>query len=211
MRKHPVAAILLALAAVVSPAVATAEGDARGETLYEACSQCHGPAAAGNPAALAPAIAGLNEWYVKAQLQKFQSGIRGGHPDDVGGMRMRAMSLMLKSDADVDAVAAYVAGLAPANPEPSLTGGNPERGKLLYTVCTACHQADGKGDQKFNAPSLVQSSDWYLLTQLSNFKAGTRGARLDDATGIQMRAMSMTLVDEQAMRDVISYIMALSD
>lgn len=210
MRKCPVVAALLVLVFVV-PSVASAQSDARGELLYSLCAQCHGPAAAGNPLYLAPAIAGLADWYVEAQLHKFKDGIRGSHVDDVAGLRMSAMSLMLQSDADVAAVAAYVAGLVPSKPESTLSGGDPERGEQFYAVCTACHMPDGKGTQQLNSPSLAYASDWYLFTQLSNFKAGIRGMRMDDLTGMQMRPMSMTLADEQAMLDVISYIMTLAD
>jgi hypothetical protein len=48
-----------------------------------------------------------------------------------------------------------------------------------------------------------------MLTQLSNFKAGIRGAVPEDASGATMRPMAMTLADEQAMKDVIAYILTL--
>lgn len=210
MRKHPVFALLLMLL-FVAPSAVSAQDNARGEQLYSLCVQCHGPAGGGNPQALAPAIAGLADWYVERQLQYFKGGIRGGHPEDRAGLRMSAMSLMLGSDEDLTAVASYVASLTPVKPEPTFSGGDPARGKQLYAVCTACHLADGKGSKELNAPSLVHSSDWYLFTQLSNFKAGIRGARPEDMTGMQMRPMAMTLADPQAMRDVIAYIMTLAD
>ena len=49
-----------------------------------------------------------------------------------------------------------------------------------------------------------------MLTQLQHFKAGVRGTAPGDAQGALMRPMSMTLPDEQAMRDVIAFIMTLS-
>ena len=58
--------------------------------------------------------------------------------------------------------------------------------------------------------ALAQQSDWYLMTQLGKFKSGMRGTHKDDVHGQQMRAMSMTLPDEQAMKDVIAFIMTLS-
>ena len=51
--------------------------------LFELCVQCHGSVGQGSQLALAPAIAGLSEWYVKAQLEKFKAGHRGLHPDDL--------------------------------------------------------------------------------------------------------------------------------
>jgi cytochrome c oxidase subunit 2 len=50
-----------------------------------------------------------------------------------------------------------------------------------------------------------------MLTQLVNFRAGVRGAKAGDTSGALMRPMSMTLADEQAMRDVIAYITTLAN
>jgi cytochrome c oxidase subunit 2 len=61
-----------------------------------------------------------------------------------------------------------------------------------------------------NAPPLSQQADWYLLAQLEKFKTGMRGANPKDFTGAQMRAMSSTLQDTTAMRDVVAYIKTLS-
>ena len=188
---------------------AAAEDNARGEELYTLCAQCHGAVGEGNPLYLAPNIAGLSEWYVKGQLEKFRNGWRGTHPEDVGGMRMRPMSQWLKSDEDIAAVSAYVAALPDVKPEPELTGGDPTRGQALYGPCIACHAVDGSGNEALQGPSLTHSGDWYQLTQLSNFKAGIRGGNPDDVQGAMMRGMVNTLPDEQAMRDVIAYIQTL--
>jgi cytochrome c oxidase subunit 2 len=208
------AAGILLLAAFVAPAASAQEGAdlERGEQLFVLCTQCHGDAGEGMPMALAPAIAGLEAWYVEAQLEKFQKGWRGGHPDDIAGMRMRPMSLWLDTNKDTHedrkAVAAYVASLPPADPAPTL-GGDAERGKTLYAPCTACHGTEGKGNQTLNAPSLVHSSDWYLVRSLEKYKSGVRGWSAEDGTAQVMRGMSMSLVDEQAMKDVVAYIMSL--
>jgi len=198
-------ATLLGLA-LAGPAPAD---DGRGEVLFGYCSQCHGENGGGNPLALAPAIAGLSDWYVEAQLHKFRDGIRGGHPDDLAGLRMRPMSRTLQSDEDVKIVSRYVANL-PRVPQPRTLEGDPERGKPLYTACGACHGADGKGNKQLNGPALVHLTDWYMLTQLSNFKAGIRGGNpSEDMNGGLMRPMAMQLADEQAMKDVIAHIKTL--
>jgi cytochrome c553 len=198
----------LALAALLAPA-AGAEENERGSDLFELCTQCHGNDGGGGELALAPSIAGLEEWYIDRQLEKFQGGQRGQHFDDIAGMRMRPMARLLKSADDRKAVAKYVASLPPVVQTPTLSGGDATRGQAIYTPCIACHGPDLKGNQVLNSPSLSHQTDWYMLTQLRNFKAGIRGARPDDTTGLAMRAMSMTLVDEQAMRDVIAYIVTL--
>jgi cytochrome c oxidase subunit 2 len=205
--KHLAAAVLL-LASVVAGA-AQAGDVARGKELYQLCTQCHGPSGEGSRLALAPAIAGLPEWYVLNQLKGFRAGYRGQHFDDIPGMRMRPMSLTLANEADVEAAAAYVASLPVVKPAPELEG-DAARGQALYAPCTACHGPDGAGNQALGSPPLTGTNDWYLLTQLQHFKAGIRGTKPGDTNGSLMRPMSMTLADDQAMRDVIAFIETLA-
>jgi cytochrome c oxidase subunit 2 len=182
----------------------------RGRKLYGLCSQCHGDLGLGNEMYLAPAIAGLDQWYLLRQLEKFRSGVRGTHFDDIGGMRMRPMALTLRSQEDVEAVAAYVASLPPTKPAPTLTGGDPEKGRVFYDqVCKTCHGPDGSGIEAQNGPAINHGSDWYQLAEIRDFRAGVRGTNPKDATGMLMRPMAMTLPDEQAIRDVIAYITTL--
>ena len=191
---------------------AAAQDTARGEKLYAQCAQCHGASGDGDPVALAPAIAGFPQWFVEAQLKKFQSGARGTHFDDIAGMRMRPISLWVKSEADVADVSAYVASMPRARPEATLEGGDPARGQAKYIPCVSCHGADGQGDRAQNAPPLVGQSDWYQLSSLKAFKSGVRGGTpTKDPIGSLMRPFSMTLVDEQAMLDVIAYIQSLGN
>lgn len=199
----------VACALLLIAGTATAEDNARGEELYDLCSQCHGTAGLGNSTVLAPNIAGLSEWYVKGQLVKFRTGWRGLHPEDTGGMRMRPMSQWLRGDEDIAAVSAYVASLPDVKSEPELTGGDATRGQALYGPCIACHAIDGTGNEALSGPSLTHSGDWYQLTQLANFKAGIRGTNPEDVQGGMMRGMVNTLADEQAMRDVLAYIQTL--
>jgi cytochrome c553 len=202
---------VLALASVLAGDTAPAQDLERGEALFGFCSQCHGETGAGDPMALAPAIAGLEDWYVTNQLRNFKSGVRGTHPDDVGGLRMHPMALWLKDDADVQAVAAYVASLPPAHPQPRVEGGNAARGATAYALCAACHGADGSGNHALNAPPLLETSDWYLLSSLEKYKAGVRGGNPQNPNALLMRGMAVQLVDEQAMKDVVAYIMTLRD
>ena len=190
------------------PRPATAAAD-RGAELFVFCAQCHGSQGQGNRVFLAPSIAGLDRWYIESTLHKFQSGIRGTHPEDASGLRMYPMSLHLKSDEDVAAVAAHVAGLEPVWPEPELEGGDAARGATLFATCTACHGPDAAGMETLRAPPIQRLNDWYLFTSLQKFKAGVRGGSPADTTGAQMRPMAMTLPDERAMRDVIAHIMSL--
>lgn len=183
---------------------------ARGAELYDTCVPCHGKAGAGDQALGAPAIAGLPQWYVEAQLGKFRSGLRGAHPGDTQGHLMRPMARSLNVEGDVPSVAQYVASL-PARPAPAtLKGGDPAAGAARYTtVCVVCHGADATGMEAMGAPTLVHQADWYMLRQIEKFKSGMRGADSNDVQGQQMAAMSATLEDSQAMMDVIAYIRTL--
>ena len=179
--------------------------------LYDGCVQCHGENGQGNEAVGAPAIAGLTLWYVKRQLRGFQKGYRGWHPQDLAGKRMVPMANALETDEDLDLVAAYVASMPPVDPAPVLEGGNPETGKIYFATCVQCHGSNARGVLDEFGPPLAGASDWYLLTQLENFKAGRRGTAEGDVTGAKMRPFSMTLPNEQAMKDVIAYIGSLSE
>ena len=203
-----VAAVTIALCALSLPI--QADDASRAEALFDLCAQCHGPEAGGDARYLAPAIAGLSEWYVIAQLKKFRSGARGTHPDDISGMRMRPMSLTLANDSDLELVARFVAGLTPTRPAATLTGADPMKGKGYFATCAACHGLKAEGNQALNGPPLAHTSDWYLLDQLKKFKAGIRGSDPRDPIAIMMRPMAMTLPDEQAMKDVVAYISTLS-
>jgi cytochrome c oxidase subunit 2 len=177
--------------------------------LFQLCAQCHGEAALGNRAVNAPSIAGLPQWYIEAQLTKFKAGGRGTHFDDLTGMQMRPMALSLETEDEIKTIAAYVAGLPPAKPVPVLTGGDPNRGKTLFAVCVACHQPDGAGNEALKAPPLTHANDWYVASSLKKFKAGIRGTNAKDISGAMMRPMSQTLVDDQAVTDVVAYIVTL--
>jgi cytochrome c553 len=190
--------------------VASAEGDLEhGRSLYDLCQQCHGEAGHGNELFLAPAIAGLDEWYVLSQLQYFKNGVRGMHPDDVGGLRMYPMSLSLKNEGDIEAVAAYVASLPRVQPEATLEGGDPQAGQQRYALCASCHGPDGGGNEAMKAPRLAGASDWYLLSTLQKFKAGIRGANPGNPNGAVMRGFAGQL-DDQAMLDLVAYIRTFS-
>jgi cytochrome c553 len=203
------AGLLLAAGAPVE--AASPEDTARGRALFGLCAQCHGSDGRGNQEFLAPAIAGLRQDYAERQLRNFKTGVRGLHFEDVAGMRMAPMARTLHTEDDIRAVAAYVAGLPAARPTPVLTGGDPERGKTFFQVCMTCHGPDAAGNEQIGSPPLKTASDWYLLTQLQNFRAGVRGTRPGDTHGPVMRPMALTLPDEQALEDVIAYITTLPE
>ena len=52
-------------------------------------------------------------------------------------------------------------------------------------------------------------NDWYLVTQLKNFKQRWRGNENGDTFGQQMMAMTQILTDDAAINNVVSYINTL--
>jgi cytochrome c553 len=181
----------------------------RGAMVFKTCVPCHGEDGRGDLTLRAPAIAGLPEWYVTTELTMFKNDIRGAHPNDNEGMRMRPMARTLYHPGDLEAVSAYVAGLPAVSVKPVLGGDRAAGEKQYTTICIACHGPDGKGNQALGAPPLVRQADWYLVAQLEKFKSGMRGANPQDIQGSQMRAMSSTLQDSTAMHDVVAYIKSL--
>ncbi|OGA27503.1 MAG: cytochrome-c oxidase [Betaproteobacteria bacterium RIFCSPLOWO2_02_FULL_68_150] len=162
-------------------AAARAPGDAAaGRPLYAVCAACHGAQAEGNPALHAPKLSGQGDWYLQRQLKYFKQGTRGAHDKDVFGKMMAPMAATLGDDTAIDNVSAYIKTL-PDNPAPATVKGT---------------ASDGM-------------SDWYLVTQLKNFKQGVRGAHPQDMYGPQMALMSEILADDQAINDLVAYINTL--
>lgn len=93
----------------------------------------------------------------------------------------------------------------------SRPAGDPVAGQALYAVCSACHGAEGEGNQLVNAPKLAGQERTYLERQLHNYKNGIRGTAEGDTLGQQMVGMVATLVDDKAVRDVVAYIETLPD
>lgn len=183
-------------------------GPARGAALFDTCAPCHGDAGEGNRDLGAPAIAGMESWYVAKQLEKFSAGIRGSHPDDPEGLRMGPMARSLR-DGDIASVSEHVASL-PAHPRAATLGGDAAAGQAAYGVCTACHGPDGRGNKALGAPSLLIADDWYLARQIEKFQSRVRGADPRDTTGAQMAPMAATLATEQSIANVLAYVTSLN-
>ncbi len=206
MKKILISALLIAAA---SAAPAYAAGDAAaGKALYGTCGACHGANAEGNQAMNAPKLAGQGEWYLVRQLSNFKVGVRGSNANDTFGKTMAPMAMMLADDTAMANVAAYIASLPVSQPAATVQG-DVSAGKTAYATCSACHGADGKGNQAMNAPILAGQSDFYLVTQLKNFKSGARGAHAKDSYGMQMASMAKMLADDAAINNVVAYINTL--
>lgn len=87
-----------------------------GKKLYEggnrynrtpACASCHGPNGVGNGPGAIPSLTGQKAGYTAKALRDFRSGVRANDRNEV----MRDIAAKL-SDKEIDAVAAYIAGMA---------------------------------------------------------------------------------------------------
>lgn len=177
---------------------------ADGQTVYATCAACHGPKGEGNAALKAPNIAGMDSTYVERQLKLFRRGGRGAN--DPIAAPMTAAAKAVGSEAELTAVAQYVATLSRQRSTASLQGdlGN---GRNYYNgLCSACHDSSGKGNASLQAPRLAGVDVLYLQRQYAAFKAGTRGAAVDDKLGKQMLKMAKALPDEKTEHDVFAYI-----
>lgn len=171
------------------------------------CTTCHGTDGRGNFGVQAPRLAGMEPWYLRRQLENFRAGIRGTHPDDIEGIAMRPMATKL-SDESIDDLVEWVGSWEYLPAEITISG-DADAGSQIYAQCATCHGLDASGNEALGAPALRGQNDWYLVTQLKNFKQGWRGSHAQDTYGQQMRAMSMPLADEAAIRNVVSYINTL--
>lgn len=179
-----------------------------GAASYAVCAACHGSQGEGNEALNAPKLAGQDGGYMKRQLEYFKTGVRGAHEDDVFGKQMAPMAATLVNDEMVDNIVAYLETL-PDEPAATTVDGNLARGAKLYETCVSCHGRDGQGIWTMNAPRQAGINDWYLVTQLNNFRKGIRGAHAGDMYGQQMVAMSKVLKNERDVRDIVAYINSL--
>ena len=188
---------------------AIAEPDiAAGQAAYAICATCHGAQGEGNQALNGPKLAGQGAWYTERQLRYFQTGVRGGEGDTLGA-QMTPMAMTLADDAAIRNVAAYIESLPDSTSEPTVTG-DVENGQKIYQAnCAACHLDDGSGTWYTDAPSLAGMSDWYFVTQVSNFGAGIRGLHPNDHYGEQMVAMATAMSNISEIEDVAAYINTL--
>lgn len=180
-----------------------------GKAQFAACAACHGPNGEGMQQLHAPKLSGQDGWYLARQLKHFKSGLRGRHEKDLYGQQMAAMAMTLADDRAIDNIVAYIETL-PDQPAAATVDGDPERGAKTYVTCSTCHGSDGRGIWALNAPRTAGISDWYIVTQLKNFREGIRGVHDLDTYGSQMASMARTLSDDRAIDDLVAYINTLA-
>ncbi|MGI9271440.1 MAG: c-type cytochrome [Woeseiaceae bacterium] len=92
------------------PAETSIEADSsRGAELYvQFCLTCHAANGMGNQELNSPRLAGMTDWYMVTQMQKFRTGLRGAHPDDTYGIQMAPFAKALPDNQAVLDVVAYI-------------------------------------------------------------------------------------------------------
>ncbi|WP_417705943.1 c-type cytochrome [Rheinheimera aquimaris] len=173
-------------------AVFSGDGQAEMPAAAATCGACHNAAVAA--ATGAPQLNGQHEFYLQKQLQQWQSGTRGQHPDDSRGQQMAAIARALSAD-DISTLARYfsqlpVAAVTETNTDAALL----DKGRRIYIGnCGACHGDKAQGNEALNAPALSMLTKDYLALQLSHFNSGVRGTAKSDRPGRQMALISRSL------------------
>jgi len=69
--------------------------------------------------------------------------------------------------------------------------------EVFQTVCAQCHGAKGEGKPELRAPSIAGFPEWYVIEQNAKFRSGMRGYHEEDIFGLQMRAIVLSMSEEQ--------------
>ena len=206
-RRHPLASVALLLiglfvsggayalftgTANASSEVASETQIANGKALFAAnCASCHGLNAEGTKAG--PSLIGVGALAVEFQVGSGRMPMAGSGPQAVD-------KPVQFSQGDIDAMAAWVASLAPGPGMPDakyLSGGDASNGAELFRInCAMCHNVAGAGgaltEGKF-APTLkgVEAVDIYAAM----------------VTGPQnMPVFSDMNITPEQKRDIIAYL-----
>ena len=190
--------IVLVLSGLVSFAANASDVEA-GKAKSAACAACHG--ADGNSVnPLWPSLAGQHASYLVKQLMDFKEGRRTDST-------MVGMVAALNEE-DMKDLAAYFASQAPKSvsfdAELIAAGESIYRGGITETqmaACMGCHSPSGTGNGPAGWPSLRSQHPQYIVTQLQNFKSGSRA---NDAGGM-MRNLVVRMSEEE-MKAVAAYV-----
>ena len=93
------------LGAKRSPPPAVSAGH---QTFDATCASCHGGGGQGVWSTNAPRLAHMSDWYMKRQLQYFQEGLRGSHPQDFNGSQMAVMAKLLDGEQAINDVLDHI-------------------------------------------------------------------------------------------------------
>ena len=151
---------------VVACALNAHAGPEEGRQKAQVCAACHG-ADGNSPSPTVPSLAGQPRQFTVTALYMFREGRRKNAIMSPFAERL--------SNADFNDLAAWYSTLKLAPPTRKASPEVVAQGKAITEKnnCTACHTATLVGQQQM--PRLAGQHHDYLLDQLRQFKASTRG------------------------------------
>ena len=170
------------------------------DELVAGCVVCHGV----QEAQRGPILHGMDQWYLKDQINKFRTGIRGANPDNRSEYLMGVGIRNVKTDLEVAYLANWFAS-QPPQPAIRTIQGDLQKGEELYQRrCASCHGNEGEGELQLISPSLTHLEGWYFYQQMRKFREGHRGYDPRDEGGRVMAASVQDLSDYD-LRNIIAY------
>jgi cytochrome c553 len=194
-----IALILLWSGLGIGAAQAADGGNALDDLVF--CLVCHGYQAQGNSSIGAPALVGIEDWYLSSALAAYRGGTRNGY---AAAMDMQAAARMLPEDG-IDKVRELLGNFAKRDPSSNdaVEPAQLESGRQAYAqYCASCHGANGEGNQTLAAPGLRRLNDWYLKSAWQAYLTGGRG--IDDA--LQMGQFARALPASFDIDAVIAFL-----
>ncbi len=173
---------------------------------YTYCTLCHGANAGGNEGIAAPALKGIEPWYLTDALAAYRNATRGKeYGQDTAGSEMHTVTRQIEP-AEEAAILKFFDSL-PATRLTTTVEGNAANGKKLYAeTCAACHGPRGHGNADLHAPDLTRLNDWYIVSSFARYQSGARGTDPANVWAYQMHLIANTLPADYAIRDVARYL-----
>jgi cytochrome c553/uncharacterized protein (DUF302 family) len=146
---------------------------ANGEKINRSCALCHGAYGQGAPGKLSPRIAGMPKYYLIKAIKDYRDGVRS-YP-----LMNKTSGLDQMTEQDIEDVSAYLASIdlssdARFNIGPPDTGNVDAGEELFLDECKVCHNKDGYGKERKEAPPLAGQHPAYLYTVMKGFQAKSR-------------------------------------
>lgn len=188
----------IALVALVATNVCgtASAGAEEGKAKAQVCTACHG-ADGNSPTPVVPSIAGQPKQFIVTALYMFREGRRAN--------AVMAPFAEKLSNADLNDLAAWYSAQKLAAPAKKPVPDNVAAGKAITEKnnCVACHTATLVGQQ--HIPRLAGQHYDYLLDQLKQFKASTRG---DFDGTMTSAAQALTSADIEVLAQYLSTLVA---
>lgn len=174
------------------------------------CTVCHGSRAQGNASVLAPALAGIEPWYLAEALAAYRAGQRGQAASaDLPALEMRIAARDIPAEQD-SSILQFLDQLG-RQPMRSSVAGDARSGRRLYSQhCASCHGANARGNALLHAPDLARLNDWYIVTAFRKYQSGLRGADPITTWANQMHMSARALPADFPIHDIARFIGTLT-